>query len=121
MEFTTLHVTYPLSSFRFLKTDKAKASDLTVIAGHHLENIHKPLSHVTGKTCLWRFATRQDSNQPAQLRRLASLKFSEVANCYTIKAANNKGADQTAWVRRLICAFVVRIWHETGFLMTWLT
>ena len=25
---------------------------------------------------------------------------------------NNKGADQTAWLRRLICAFVVRIWHK---------
>ena len=37
---------------------------------------------------------------------------------------NNKGADQTAQMRRLICAFVVRIWHKTGFLMAqliWLT
>ena len=33
---------------------------------------------------------------------------------------NNKGADQTAWMRRLICAFVVRIWHKTHFLMAWL-
>ena len=24
-------------------------------------------------------------------------------------------------MRRLICTFVVRIWHKTGFLMTWLT
>ena len=31
---------------------------------------------------------------------------------YTIQAANNKGADQTARMRRLICAFVVRIWHS---------
>ena len=28
---------------------------------------------------------------------------------------NNKGADQTAWKRRLICAFVVRIWHKEVF------
>ena len=28
---------------------------------------------------------------------------------------NNKGADQTARMRRLICAFVVRIWHEQVF------
>ena len=30
---------------------------------------------------------------------------------------NNKGADQTAWMHRLICAFVVCIWHTTHFLM----
>ena len=30
---------------------------------------------------------------------------------------NNKGADQTAWMRRLICVFVVCIWHKTHFLM----
>ena len=33
----------------------------------------------------------------------------------------NKGADQTAQIRRLICTFVVRIWHKTHFRMTWLT
>ena len=33
---------------------------------------------------------------------------------------NNKGADQTAWMRRLICAFVVRLWHKQVFFMTWL-
>ena len=37
-----------------------------------------------------------------------------------IKAADDKGADQTARMRRLICTFVVRIWHKAGFLMTWL-
>ena len=30
---------------------------------------------------------------------------------------NNKGADQTVRMRRLICAFVVRIWYKTRFLM----
>ena len=29
---------------------------------------------------------------------------------------NNKGADQTARMRRLICAFVVHIWHRQGFI-----
>ena len=33
---------------------------------------------------------------------------------------NSKGADQTAWLRRLICAFVLCIMAKTGFLMTWL-
>ena len=35
---------------------------------------------------------------------------------YTIYAGNNKGADLTAWMCRLICAFVVRIWHKQVFL-----
>ena len=39
---------------------------------------------------------------------------------YTILAANNKVADQTMQMCRLICAFVVRIWHKTDFLMIWL-
>ena len=30
----------------------------------------------------------------------------------TIQAANNKGADQIEWMRRLICAFVVHIWQK---------
>ena len=30
---------------------------------------------------------------------------------------NNKGADQTVRMRKLICAFVVRIWHKTHLLM----
>ena len=34
---------------------------------------------------------------------------------YTIQAANNKGADQTARMRRLICTFVVRIWQKQVF------
>ena len=38
---------------------------------------------------------------------------------YTIQAAK-KGADQTARMRRLICAFVVRIWHKQIFSTTWL-
>ena len=32
---------------------------------------------------------------------------------------NNKGADQTARMRRLICAFVVRKRHKTHFRMAW--
>ena len=29
----------------------------------------------------------------------------------TLQNVNNKGADQTAWMRRLVCAFVVRKSH----------
>ena len=39
---------------------------------------------------------------------------------YTISAVNNKGAHQTVWMCRLNCAFVVRMWHRTNFLMKWL-
>ena len=39
---------------------------------------------------------------------------------YTTSAVNNKGAQQTVWMRRLICAFIVRTWHRTNFLMKWL-
>ena len=41
-------------------------------------------------------------------------------NCryYAISGATNKGADQTAQMRKLICTFVVRIWHKTGCRMT---
>ena len=39
---------------------------------------------------------------------------------HSVLAANNKGADQTARMHRLICAFVVRIWYKIHFLMAWL-
>ena len=34
---------------------------------------------------------------------------------YTIQVVNNKGADQTARMLRLICTFVVCIWHKQVF------
>ena len=36
----------------------------------------------------------------------------EISYIETRGIVNNKGADQTARMRRLICAFVVRIWHN---------
>ena len=35
---------------------------------------------------------------------------------HTFQIANNKGADQTARMRRLVCAFVVRQQKSQGFL-----
>ena len=68
------------------------------------------------------FATRLDSNQPAQLQRWArGLKFwlyqaevlyypgSEQQRCCS------DCADADAHPRRLICVFVVRIWHKQVF------
>ena len=34
---------------------------------------------------------------------------------YTFQRANNKGADQTARMRRLICAFDVRVQEDQGY------
>ena len=45
-----------------------------------------------------------------EILAIASMRY------YTIQAANNKGADQTARMRRLIFFFVVRISHKQVFL-----
>ena len=60
------------------------------------------------KTCLRRCMIGYDSNQSALLKKLASvLKLPGIATtCIGIWVANNKGTDQTAWMGRLICAFV---------------
>ena len=60
------------------------------------------------------FATMKDSNRLAQLQRLAgSRNFSySKYRYYSNQAAKNKGTDQTAQMRRLICAFVVHIWQK---------
>ena len=53
--------------------------------------------------------TMQDSNQSAQLQRLSRmLKFCvyQVFN-YTFQRVNNKEADQTAQMCRLVCTFIV--------------
>ena len=51
-----------------------------------------------------------------RLRLARVLKFGySKESYYTIQAVNNKGADQTAQMHRLISAFVVRIWHKQVF------
>ena len=64
------------------------------------------------------FQTKWDSNQPAQLQRLArKMKFRCSKLRYgTFQNGNNKGAGQTARMRRLVCACVVRKPPKTGFL-----
>ena len=54
----------------------------------------------------------QDSNQPAQLQRLARKLNSFLCSKfihYTFQKLNNKVADQTARLRRMVCAFVVEM------------
>ena len=50
------------------------------------------------------------TNQPDQLQKLARVMkcLIQQQQYYTIQAANNKDADQTAWMRSLISDFVVR-------------
>ena len=63
------------------------------------------------------FLTKRVSNQSPQLQRLArKLKFHLKFTYDTFQKANNKGADQTAWMRRLVCACVVRKLPKIGFL-----
>ena len=53
----------------------------------------------------------QDSNQPTQLQSLSrcrNIACSKFIN-YTLLGANNKDADQTARMCRLVCAFDVRM------------
>ena len=74
------------------------------------------------KPVFWGFPTRYDSNQPAQLQGLARVLKSFISKYryYSIQAANNKGADQTVPMCRLICVFVVCILNKAGFLIMWL-
>ena len=68
------------------------------------QNAYEPRQE---KPCLREAATRQDSNWPAQLHRIArALNFGlSKYRYYTI----NNGVDQTVQKRRLICAFVIDI------------
>ena len=71
------------------------------------------------KTCIREFPTRPDTNRPAQPQKLPRVLKFRLLNLEILYylTANNKAANQTAPMRRLICAFVVRIWHKTHFLM----
>ena len=70
------------------------------------------------KTCLLGF--RQNDIQTSLLSyrdQLENWNFAGSKSRYnTIHLANNKGTDQTALMRRLVCAFVVRKPLKTGFL-----
>ena len=73
---------------------------------------HRNYLDLNEKTCLG-LPTMQDSNQPTQLQRLArmllkNIVYSKFIN-YTLLGATNKGADQTARMCRLVCAFDVRM------------
>ena len=64
------------------------------------------------------FPTKEDTKQSPQLQSSQKTEISFVASLDMIllKKANNKGADQTVRMCRLVCAFVVRNPPKTGFL-----
>ena len=78
---------------------------------NHSRLIYEPCHE---KTCLWDF--RPGKTQTGRLNYRDKLDAWAFAyrnyRYYTIKAANNNGAEQTARVRRLICIFVVCIRQE---------
>ena len=53
------------------------------------------------------FLTKLDSNQSPQLERLARNFDGSKFRYDTFQKVNNKGADQSARMRRLVCTFVV--------------
>ena len=64
------------------------------------------------------FPTKRDSNQSPHLQRPAR-KFNFACWKFrygTFPISKTEGADQTAWMHRLVCAFVVCKASKTGFL-----
>ena len=64
--------------------------------------------------------TNPDSNQSPQLQRLARKMTSICTKLRydSFQKGNNRGADQSAWMRSLVCACVVRKPPKTGFLVS---
>ena len=64
------------------------------------------------------FTIRSYQKQPAQPQRLARMvkfRLQQVLILF-FPISNNKNTDQTVWMHRLVCAFVVRKPPKTGFL-----
>ena len=77
------------------------------------------------KTCLREFAARKDISRPAQLQRLARLEYwnfekkkkkKKTSICIILSKERTTKALIRLHKRRLICAFVNRIWRKAGFL-----
>ena len=96
MGFTALHEYFELSQPSMLGTTTSPYGQCQV-------------SHIMQKHVFGYF--RLDKIKPA-----CSATWNFGYSKYTL--ANYKGTDQTARMHRLICAFVVCIWHKTRFRMT---
>ena len=79
---------------------------------------HTNKCHIARKP-VFGVSDEEDSSQYAQLRRLARILtfyFQQVKVLYFPINVYNNGSDQTAWMRRLVCAFVVHV-QQSGFLI----
>ena len=93
---------------------RRKALNVANISDLSLEVILEPCHE---KTCLQGFRPGKTQTDLLSYRGLLeawNFEFSQYRH-YTNWVANNKGADKTAQMRRLICTFVVRIWLKQVF------
>ena len=118
-----IQTVYPLS---LLLAVKLSAAEVAVKTKNYTKNylfkgLNKQLTYEPchEKTCLRDFQPGKTQTGLLSYRDQLVFKFSFFVfskyRYYTIQVANNKGADQTAEMRRLICAFVVRICHKQVF------
>ena len=109
--FTILDIQQYQNTWILCNLCASKAS-LCLKGTHHFEPCHE-------KTCLQGFATKNDSNRPAQPQKLA--RVLKILNLASIGIILSRQQTPKALVRlMLISTFVVRKWHKAGFLMTWL-
>ena len=100
-----------------LKLLKNKYNAAAVSLDHIITDSEKLIGPRREKTCLRGF--RQSEIQTSHLSYRDNLEnWNFTCSQFSFQKANNKGADQTARMRRLICACVVRKPPKTGFLAT---
>ena len=79
---------------------------------------HVYLSRATRKRVFGSFRPGHTNRlgQPQKLARVLKFRLRNLEILHYL-SSENKGADQTTQMCRLICTFVSRIWHKTHFLM----
>ena len=81
-------------------------------------NVENQMSHIMRKPVFTGFRPGKTQTSLLSYRdkpETWNFGFARIGITLSLKAANNKGTDQTARMRRLICAFVVRIRHKQVF------
>ena len=115
--------TYDLQRVFFLKII-FKPFNIRFLVNKHLYKLlmHNPvfiykLMSLVARKPVFGVSDHLRLKRAAQLQKLARVEFLGKASrgINTVHAVNNKGADQTARMRRLICAFVVHIRHKQVF------
>ena len=94
---------------------KGAASERSVVKISRVKMHLGYMNHVTRKTCLWNFVIKTCSSQLVQPLKQASLDNVDVPYITFVHTAKPQDADQTALMRRLISAFVIRIQQKRVF------